>query len=147
MTRNQHLRLAVVLLILLLVFIWGNSLLPAEYSAAISGWIWDLLGDFGGDMIIPDGSIGDGPLRKAAHFIEFSGLGMVLLRIAILTEKPWLSALAGGIAVACIDETIQLFVPGRGPALTDVLIDTSGVLTGLILLLLIRHWRRKHSPH
>lgn len=142
MKRDKQLRLAVFLLILLLAFIWGNSLLPAKISAAISGWIWELLGDFAGGDTMLDGAVGDGPLRKAAHFIEFVGLGMVLLWMMILTGQHRVFALAGGFAVACIDETIQIFVPGRGPAIGDVLLDSSGVLTGLLLFLLIRHLRR-----
>ena len=140
---DKHLPLATTLLVLLLIFIWGNSLLPAEISAAISGWIWELLGDFSGGDLIFGGTMGDGPLRKTAHFIEFASLGMVLLWIMLLLRKHPLLALAGGFAAACVDETIQLFVPGRGPAFTDVLLDTSGVITGLLLLLLFRHFRRR----
>lgn len=143
MIRSENrLRLAWCLLVLLLVFIWGNSLLPAEISAAISGWVWELLGDFGGGIVIPDNTVGDGPLRKLAHFIEFTSLGMCLTWIMGMIRKPALIALAGGFAVACVDEIIQIFVPGRGPAFTDVLLDTSGVLAGLFLFLLIRHLRR-----
>lgn len=135
---DKHLPLATTLLVLLLIFIWGNSLLPAQVSAAISGWIWELLGGLGGGDVILDGAIGDGPLRKAAHFIEFASLGMVLLWIMNMRGKPALQALACGFAVACVDETIQCFVPGRGPAFTDVLLDTSGALTGILLLFLLR---------
>ena len=139
---DRRIRLCTALLVCNLIFIWGNSLLPAEISAAISGWIWELLGDFSGGDLIFGGTMGDGPLRKTAHFIEFASLGMVLLWIMLLLRKHPLLALAGGFAAACVDETIQLFVPGRGPAFTDVLLDTSGVITGLLLLLLFRHFRR-----
>ena len=40
-----------------------------------------------------------------------------------------------GIIYASSDEIHQAFVPGRGPMLTDVLIDTSGVVTGIILVI------------
>ena len=43
-------------------------------------------------------------------------------------------------------ETIQIFVPGRGPGLKDVAIDTAGVLTGLVLLL-IGHTFIKKKTH
>ena len=142
---NFRLRLCITLLVLNLVFIWGNSLFPAQASAAISGWIWELLGDFTGGDMTPGGAVGDGPLRKAAHFIEFAGLGMVLLWIMVLTGKQRFLAFAGGFGVACVDETIQMFVPGRGPAIGDVLLDSAGVLTGLLLFLLIRHLRRNQS--
>ena len=142
---RKHLRTATVLLILNLAVIWGNSLLPGEISGAISGFFRDLIA-----LILPvDGAPGDGHglLRKLAHFTEFASLGMILTWLTVLLAKPGALALVGGFSAACIDETIQMFVPDRGPAFTDVLIDTSGVLTGLILLLLIRHWRRKHLSH
>jgi VanZ family protein len=41
-----------------------------------------------------------------------------------------------GATAACIDETIQIFSPGRYCSIVDVGIDTSGVLTGIIVLFL-----------
>lgn len=138
---DKRLRLATTLLIINLTIIWGNSLLPGEISGAISGFVRDLIA-----LLLPGDHApveGHGLLRKLAHFTEFAGLGMILTWIFSMLTKPIPLALAGGFAAACIDETIQMFVPDRGPAFTDVLIDTSGVLTGILLLLLIRRWRRK----
>ena len=39
-----------------------------------------------------------------------------------------------GIVVASLDETMQRFVPGRGSSVRDVLIDTAGVLPGVLIL-------------
>ena len=142
--RDKQLRLAAALLIANLILIWGNSLLPGEISRAISSFVRDLFDWSVSGDITPDQ--GHGLLRKLAHFTEFASLGMILTWIMILLERPHPLALAVGFAAACIDETIQIFVPDRGPAFTDVLIDTSGVLTGLLLLLLIRRWRNQ-SPH
>ena len=145
MNRDKHLRLAMTLLVLNLALIWGNSLLPGEVSGAISGFVRDLIA-----LLLPgDGAPGQGHglLRKLAHFAEFASLGMILTWIMGMLSKPIPLALACGFAAACVDETIQMFVPDRGPAFTDVLIDTAGVLTGLLLLLLIRRWRSNHSPH
>ena len=142
---EKRLRTATALLILNLAVIWGNSLLPGEISGAISGFVRDLIA-----LLLPGDSApgqGHGLLRKLAHFTEFASLGMILAWIMGMLSKPIPLALACGFAAACIDETIQMFVPDRGPAFTDVLIDTSGVLTGLLLLLLIRRWRRNHSSH
>ena len=142
---DKGLRTATALLMVNLAVIWGNSLLPGEISGAISGFVRDLIA-----MLLPgDGAPGEGHglLRKLAHFTEFASLGAILTWLTVLLNKPAPLALAAGFAAACIDETIQMFVPDRGPAFTDVLIDTSGVLTGLLLFLLIRRWRMKHSPH
>ena len=41
-----------------------------------------------------------------------------------------------GLAVACIDETIQIFTPGRASSLIDVWIDASGFALGLLLIVI-----------
>ena len=74
------------------------------------------------------------PLRKLAHFTEFTALGLCLTWLFGMLQKGRLPAVAWGVAAACVDESIQLFVPDRGPGLRDVGIDTCGVLTGMILL-------------
>lgn len=129
------------LLIVNLVFIWGNSLLPGEISGALSDWVKRLVGPlFGWDV---ESSSGGGLLRKMAHFTEFACFGVCLRWLLGMLQpnsrRPFLYALAGAVAVACIDETIQIFVPLRGPGIQDVLIDTAGALTGISILSFI-HW-------
>ncbi len=127
----------VALLLINVVFIWGNSLLPGETSGAISGFLRDLMVKlFSIPTQSPSG--GHGLLRKLAHFSEFCCLGVLLSwLLRMLREKTWMHyaiPLFAGIAVSCIDETIQCFVPDRGPGLRDVLIDTLGVCAGIILI-------------
>lgn len=140
-------RLCVALLILNVVFIWGNSLLPGSVSGAISHFVRDILAFlFPDDSSDPDS--GHGLLRKLAHFMEFACLGALFAWLFGMLGKPLLVALPCGFAVACIDETIQRFVPDRGPAFMDVLIDTSGTLLGMGLLFLgytIRKEQAKQS--
>ena len=135
---DKRLRLCAVLLICNIAFIWGNSLMNAEVSGAISGFVKDILNRIfgwfsssGEDMLS-----GDGVLRKIAHFLEFTSLGALLRWLfGMLQKKDWY-ALACGTMIACIDETIQMFVPERGPGIKDVGIDTCGVLFGMFLLYL-----------
>ena len=47
------------------------------------------------------------------------------------------------MSAACIDETIQVFSPDRGPSLIDVWIDVGGVAAGMTVLLLGHHLMRK----
>ena len=121
-----------------LCFIWGNSLMPGEVSAAFSDWVGEIL-----EALLdmpPQPSQGRGLLRKIAHFTEFAALGMLLTWRMGMQGKPlWLGQLFGSLA-ACVDETIQCFVPGRGPGLRDVCIDSSGVFTGMILIYLGYSW-------
>ena len=129
-TRNT--RICAFLLALNLIFIWGNSLLPAEVSQKISDCVLELLPE------VPDQPAQQEEethlVRKLAHFAEFTVLGMLLSWLCILRKrKGWIPVPAGTV-VACIDETIQMFVPGRGPGLLDVGIDACGVLMGMFLL-------------
>jgi VanZ family protein len=71
-------------------------------------------------------------LRKIAHAAEFAVLGFLLLRAAGGTQL----ALGLGIAYAVSDEIHQHFVPGRLGSPLDVLIDSVGVLAGVLA------WRR-----
>ena len=143
---DRRIRICTTLLVLNLCFIWGNSLLPGEVSGAFSDWVKEIL-----TFLLPGDSLessGGGLLRKAAHFTEFAALGALLAwRTAMAGRKAPGALLWGGLA-ACVDETIQRFVPDRGPSLMDVGIDTCGVLTG-ILLLHFGHFlvRRNQSKH
>ena len=131
MGRKTQLQICTVLLILNLAFIWGNSLMPAEASQAFSDWMMSVLASVPVEQVPEAGS---GVLRKIAHFAEFTTLGFLLAWLfALLRRRIWL-ALPFGIAAACLDEVIQMFVPGRGPGILDVAIDTCGVLTGILLL-------------
>ena len=114
-----------------LLFIWGNSLLPASVSGALSQWLRDLLGLVSGEGI----GHSDGVLRKIAHFAEFCTLGILLrwLFTALKMKKQTavLYTAICGCLVACIDEMLQHFSAGRAPRLTDVAIDCAGVLAGI----------------
>lgn len=133
----------VTLICLNILFIWGNSLLVREISSAISKIVGTILSwFFPGPEDLVEGT-GQGVLRKIAHFTEFFTLGMLLAWLWGMRQKTyWLPALIG-LAVACIDETIQIFVPGRGPGVRDVLIDFAGVALGIGVLYLCHLWRKK----
>ena len=136
------------LLVLNLAFIWGNSLLPGEISGAISGWLRDLLA-----AIFPtrpeDPDSGHGLLRKLAHFTEFCTLGMLFSwlfgMLYQMPRKQIVFSFLCGFSAACLDETIQCFVPDRGPGLKDVGIDTLGVILGVVILYIIQ--KQKNSKY
>ena len=129
---DRRIRLCITLLLCNLVFIWGNSLLPGEVSGALSDWVKSLLEAF--LRAGPEDAVGGGLLRKLAHFTEFAALGMVLSWLFGMLEKKTVYPFLSGVAAACVDETIQMFVPDRGPGIRDVLIDSCGIVAGMILL-------------
>lgn len=134
---RQRMVLCVIILLLILSFIWGNSLLPANESGALSNFMKTIL-----QKLLPflfSGAPGSGGnwIRKLAHFSEFTLLGVCLCWLFAMMcsrlRKQIPSALFCGILVACTDETIQRFIPGRSGNLTDVGIDSAGVITGIAL--------------
>lgn len=130
---DKRMRLCLTLLLCNLAFIWGNSLLPGALSGALSDLVGSCLA-----VLLPEMPMEEGVesvlLRKLAHFTEFAALGALLSWLYGMLQKGKHYSLLCGIAAACIDETIQMFVPDRGPAIRDVLIDSCGVVTGMLLL-------------
>ena len=147
MRRTQtRLTLCILLLCINLCFIWGNSLLPGEISGALSGWLRNLIAAIlGSSTDGPD--TGHGLLRKLAHFTEFACLGVLFGWLwGMLKARKWLIwSLICGISAASLDETIQCFVPDRGPAIKDVGIDTLGVCLGIVIIYIIR--KQKQSKY
>ena len=112
-------RLFPALTILWLLFIWGHSLLPASVSGAESGhWLALLQG------VLP--WLTDYSIRKAAHFTEFAVLGgLMLASLPVRGLSGASERLLAGLLAAMIDESIQLFSPGRSGQITDVTVDYS----------------------
>ncbi len=80
-------------------------------------------------------------VRKCAHFTEYMMLGF-LIRLCAESwfghkmKKSRITALIGfgaGTAYACSDELHQIAIEGRMGKWTDVLVDSSGVLAGVLL--------------
>ena len=141
-------KLATVLILLTLAFIWGNSLRTGEASQETSTGILDWINSFL-NLGEAEAAIAHHLIRKAAHFTEFACLGALLAWRAHLNEEkpPIALPVLLGMAAGLVDESIQLFTPDRGPSLTDVWLDTSGVLAGVLLLLLGQHLKKKKQNH
>jgi VanZ family protein len=70
-------------------------------------------------------------VRKAAHTFLYIVLGVLAYNVVLKDRKAiWLS-IAFCALYAVSDEIHQLFVPGRGPLATDVLIDTAASCVGI----------------
>ena len=130
---QKKIRFWAIMIICNILFIWGNSLLPGSVSGAISKFVSYVVYQVILGWPASEGG-GHGLLRKVAHFTEFACLGVFTCRFLFWLKKPQVLALVGAFLVACCDETIQRFVPDRGPSFRDVLIDTSGAALGMILL-------------
>jgi len=70
-------------------------------------------------------------LSKIGHFIFFLGLGFILAMI--LRDRKIFDFFAVIVMLACGTELIQIYIDGRTPLFSDVLIDISGGLLGIAL--------------
>lgn len=137
--QKRHYLLIIGIIWQALIFI--QSLLPGEISSNQSGFIVDVLFPIINHMGIPI-SVDNFSLliRKLAHFTEYFILGLLWFGIYLSNRKhhwlPWVVVIQGFIA-ACIDEIIQFYTPNRSGEFRDVLIDTLGVLTAIIVILLL----------
>ena len=74
-------------------------------------------------------------LRKVAHLAEYAVLGALLYRA--VRRDP--AAVVLGSAYAATDEIHQSFVSGRQGSPLDWLVDTAGVVAGVVLF---ARWNR-----
>ena len=143
---DKRLCFCITLLAFNVLFIWGNSLLPGSVSGAISHWVRNMLSFIlPGRPVNPDS--GHGLVRKLAHFTEFAVLGGLLLWQYTMRRKKSLPAFFWGVLAACVDETIQRFVPDRGPSILDVLLDSLGVAVGIFLVMFGYTIRKKNQEN
>ena len=136
--------LIIVILILLVVlctaFVFSNSLKNAEESAEDSSILVQVVEKIA-QAIAPDNQVDwNHIVRKLAHLTEFLVLGVfTTLLLLSFKQKIRFAAVCAPLCVfviACADELIQHFSPGRNPCFTDVMIDTAGAWTGIGLVLL-----------
>ena len=89
-------------------------------------------------------------IRKFAHFTIYTILGVLLMCLAetfdFTNKKRLFLCILIGLLYACLDEFHQSFTPGRTPLITDVLIDTLGVIVGsLIALICVKIIQKKNK--
>lgn len=137
---KPRLAICICLLVVLLAFIWGNSMTPGNVSGEMSGWVSRLIGKLL-PFLSPESEHGHWIVRKIAHFSEFTVLGTLFAWLfAILVDRKLLLILLPlgcGMVCAVIDECIQLFSPGRVCSFLDMCIDWSGVLTGIVCFVFV----------
>lgn len=124
-------------------FIFSNSLQIAEVSEGSSGRVFGLMQGILRRLGLPGAAdrLTMHIVRKLAHFSEYMLEGFLLMLCLRVYTRHFFKHVSwpilGGLLTALTDETIQLFVPGRSGQVTDVWIDFSGVLTGLVVGLIL----------
>jgi len=124
------------------IFIMSNQ--PASISDSQSGSIIDILSRIGLDMNNIFGQLANFIVRKCAHFFEYMILALLVLNVLKLyfnRKQVIIITIVFVFLYACTDEIHQLFVQGREGAIRDVIIDTCGGIT-LILIKLLAHTKK-----
>jgi len=137
--RQRQILIFAVLSVLVVGFIFKNSLPSIEESRAQSGVLVELLRK----ILDPFGKWPEAVfhrfVRKTAHLAEFALLGFCLGGLSDgLKPNFWRSmylffALFSVLTIAVTDEFIQSFT-GRGSMVSDVVLDFSGGLLGLFVV-------------
>ena len=80
-------------------------------------------------------------VRKLAHFCEYMLEGFLLMLCMRVYTRQYIWHISvpmlGGVLTALTDETIQIFSPGRSSQVTDVWLDSAGVLAGILTALVL----------
>lgn len=125
----------------LVLFIWGNSLVPGGSSGSLSLAVADLIRSALESLHLPGAWVTNFVVRKTAHFTEYAVLGICASQAVYAGRGAPRCAFAALalflVAVPTIDETIQLFVDGRVGQVADVLLDCCGAATGVALAYLV----------
>lgn len=162
-------RIHLIITLAVMIFIFVHSAMPGDVSGSESRYFAEILSSITG-LSFP---VAHFIVRKAAHFTEFTVLGICLavnfndfklrneLRNELRSEliktdatpaksakrlflgHPVLAACITGTLYACTDEFHQLFVEGRSGELRDVCIDSAGVILGIAIAAVVRSIKSK----
>ena len=124
-------------------FIFSNSMAVAQVSSASSGRVLTLLQGALRRLGHPALAqrLTQHVVRKMAHFCEYMLEGFLLMFCMRVYSRHPLRHITvpmlGGVLTALTDETIQLYSPGRSSQVTDVWLDSVGVLAGILAALVL----------
>ena len=129
-----------ILIILTCLIIFEFSGQNANDSKKVSGKITEKIVSIFYNVKLDKNRV-ESIVRKIAHYFIYTLLGFeIMLFISTFKIKEFdriSFSLIGGMIYAMLDEIHQAFIPGRGALITDVMLDSLGVMTGIFICLLI----------
>ncbi|MGL5067196.1 MAG: VanZ family protein [Sarcina sp.] len=138
LTKKKVFNLA--LLIIWMSFIFLMSAKTADASTQDSDFIINVLNVLGLNFSTNFGEFASVIVRKAGHLTEYMILCLftynVLSDYIKVRKKVFVYSIIGVFLYACSDELHQTFVQGRAGKFTDVLIDTTGGIIGVIVVMI-----------
>lgn len=138
--RNKRLVIGWIALLFWVGLIFYMSNQPGDVSSKQSGLVLKLFQVLGIDLNKELGELATFIVRKTAHFTEYFILYLLTINVMkyyFNIKNAILYSLIFSILYACTDEIHQYFIPGRAMAFKDILIDSSGALTAMIITKII----------
>ena len=132
------------LLISWMCFIFFMSHQPGNISSNQSELVLKIFRFIGIELNNYFGELATFIVRKAAHFSEYFILFLFsynVFRYYVKDKKYSIYLILFVVLYAISDEFHQYFIPGRGPAFRDVLIDTSGGIFAYIIMKLFQEFK------
>ena len=149
--RNTLRIIFTVITILVMVFIFVQSAMPDEQSTQESNLIVEIITGIMQNTHVEVSNLDfiSYLVRKVAHFTEYTvlGLSLGLTANAYFGTKWWISLSSWGFGVlyAMTDEYHQTCVPGRNGSAKDVIIDSMGLVLGVVITYFIFHKKSKET--
>lgn len=138
-TRKPHFH-HVVATLMWVLFIFSFSLQNAQSSSLTSLGLTQFLYDIFNSIVTTSNlTMNDfsGLVRKSAHVFNFAVLMIFVLKLTYENLKNWkIGSWFFCLLIAIIDETIQIFSPGRSSQIGDVAFDMLGATLVLALFIL-----------
>lgn len=127
--RKIHIAFSWLLVVICMGIIFSLSAQSGEESSELSdSFVMALLNNLGI-------KIDEGILRSIAHCLEFMGLSVLLFNAIYVTwflKLTPIVAFFSTVLYAITDEIHQIFVPDRAFQISDILVDSTGALIGVI---------------
>ena len=123
--------ISIIVLILWACFIFYLSNQPSQVSGKVSG-----------DMIKSVLSVSEAtfnlihnPLRELMHAVEFLIFALLLFNVLhnFNVKSVYIYCILISIVCSILDETHQLYVPGRAFEILDLILDSIGIIIACIL--------------
>ena len=131
--RKIYIIISAVALLAVLITIFVLSAQNGEESSSTSGFFTKLIEAISGQPA------NEAIIRTLAHFCEFAGLGFLMCNFLFALKnklRPFLSIIFS-IIYAATDEIHQYFVPGRACQLSDLTVDTCGIVFAVVVFCII----------
>ncbi|APC38666.1 VanZ family protein [Clostridium estertheticum] len=147
--RKKHLNWILVIGWMIIIFIFSSQV--GEVSNENNKFVIYVFNLLGLNLNNIFGTLSNFIVRKASHFTEYFILYMLIYRAMNKGKKIDMKIFIASILIvflyACSDEFHQSFVPGRGPALRDVMVDTCGGLTAFLFIYIVTLKKRPAPPN